>query len=302
MCMTYNILTLDGGGVKGIFSLQLLIRLITEYPNLLEDTDLIAGASTGAIIALALANGSTPSNVLEFYEKNLPKVFKDSYWDNVVDLGTLLGADFDYTNLKSVLKSHFGTSTLADLQKKILVPAIDLDNESTELRTWKPKFYNSFQEDDLSETIVDVAVRSAVAPTYFPIYQGFTDGGLAANCPAMSAIAQALDTKTASQELSNIRVISIGVGYSPTFISGKKLDWGTSQWAKLLMPVVLDSMMFTTDYQCKKLLGDNYLRIDSAYGKKVGLVDLSQVEYLKDTANKVELSAANTWVINNWKK
>jgi patatin-like phospholipase/acyl hydrolase len=302
MSNTYNILSLDGGGVKGIFTIQLLAKLVEQCPNLLDDVDLISGASTGAILALALAFGTEPIKVLEFYKASLPRVFKDSYWDNIVDLGNLIGAQYDYANLKSVLKGHFGYTTLGDLQKKVLIPTLDLDNESPEFRTWKPKFYNSFQAEDLSQLVVDVAIKSAAAPSYFPTYKGFVDGGLAANSPSISAVSQALDSSTGGQELSNIRVISLGTGYSPTYISGKKLDWGTSQWAKFLIPIFLDSMMFSTNYQCQKLLGNSYHRLDATYDKNIALDDIEQIDYLEETASAVDLTETLLWISEKWKK
>jgi patatin-like phospholipase/acyl hydrolase len=299
---TFNILVLDGGGVRGLFTAQVLSRLHAEFPELVNQIDLVCGVSTGSIIALAIASGITPEDIASFYKKSLPKVFKDSYWDDVVDLGNLIGADYDYNNLKKALKENLGTKTLGELIKKVVIPTFDLDNEASgELRTWKPKFYNSYQDSDLGELVVDIAVRSAAAPSYFPVYQGFIDGGLVTNTPCMPAIAQALDVNTANQKLENIRLLSLGTGYCPTFISGKKLDWGVSQWAKFLVPIFTDAMMFSTNYQCEKLLGSNYHRLDAILSKKVNLDDFTKLDYLVDEANSLDLVPTKEWLVNNWK-
>jgi patatin-like phospholipase/acyl hydrolase len=299
---TFNILVLDGGGVRGLFTAQILSRLHTEFPELINQIDLICGVSTGSIIGLAIASGMSPKDIASFYKKCLPKIFKDSYWDDVVDLGNMIGADYDYNNLKKALKENLGTKTLGELNKKVLVLTFDLDNEAPEgLRTWKPKFYNNYQDSDLGELVIDTAVRSAAAPSYFPVYQGFIDGGLVTNTPCMAAIAQALDINTANQKLENIRLLSLGTGYSPTFISGKKLDWGVSQWAGFLVPIFIDAMMFSTKYQCEKLLGNHYHRLDAILSKKVDIDDLTKLDYLIEEANSLDLASTKEWLVNSCK-
>jgi patatin-like phospholipase/acyl hydrolase len=297
--MTYNILALDGGGVRGLFTAQVIKNIFSCFPEFISNVDLIAGTSTGGILALALATETDPTSLSDFYLQNLPKVFEDSYWDDVKDLGNLLGADYDYANLKKVLKKHFGDKKLDDLNKKVLIPTFDLDNEAEGLRTWKPKYFNNFQEDDLQELIVDVAIRTAAAPSFFPVYQGFADGGISANSPGMSAVAQALNEGI---NLPDINLLAIGTGYCPTFISGKKLDWGVSQWAKFLVPIFVDSMMFSTRYQCKKFLGDRYHRVDTALSKKIELDDTDNLNYLVESANGITLEATKDWLEKVWKK
>lgn len=298
--MTYNILVIDGGGVKGLYSAKVISRCFEQYPELLTNIDALAGASTGAIIAAGLAAGVAPAKIVELYKLNLQKIFKDSYWDDIKDLGKLIGADYDYTNLKTVLKKYFGSKTLGELGKKILIPTFDLDNEG-EPRTWKPKFFNNYQDSDLSELVVDVLVRAAVAPTYFPTYQGFIDGGLASNSPSICAIAQALDSATGNQCLSDINLLSIGPGFSPTYVSGKKLDWGVSQWAPLLIDMFFDSMKFTTEYQCQRLLGERYHRIDSVFKEKISLDDVGNLDKLIDYADQADLTETIKWLEKYWK-
>jgi len=299
--VTYRILAIDGGGVKGIFSAQILNRLFKSHPELINNIDLITGTSTGAIIAASLAAGYTPEQTVAFYKNNLPKVFKDSYWDDVKDLGKLIGADYDYANLKKVLKNNFSDATLGSLKKKILIPSLDLDCGEGASRSWKPKFFNNFQDSDLNELIVDVLIRSAAAPTYFPTYQGYADGGLVTNNPSVPAISQALDVDTGKQSLSDIVLLSIGPGFHGTFISGNKLDWGVSQWATLLTPIFVDSMKFESEYICKRLLNDRYKRIDPYVPEKIALDDVSKLDRLVELADDIDLTDSLKWLNNHWK-
>lgn len=295
--MSFNILCIDGGGVKGLYSSQ-IIRRCQEIQPFLETTDLYSGASTGAIIALGLAAGMPVESVVKLYQDNLKTIFKDSYFDDIRDLGNLIGADYNCTNLKEILVKYFSDRTLGELKTKVLIPTFDLDNNK-EPRTWKPKFFNNYQEADLNEKVVDVLLRTTAAPTYFPTYQGFADGGLAANSTGVCAIAQVMNI--ANVELEDINLLSIGPGYFPTYLSGKELDWGISQWAPLLVDAFFDNMKFVTEYQCQSLLKDRFYRIDDYFPKKVALDDISKLDDLLEYADKSDISEAVKWIEKYWK-
>lgn len=297
--MNYQILTLDGGGVKGVYTTKIIIRIIEHFPDLIKNIKFISGTSAGSIIALAIAFGMEPVDIFEFYKTSLPKVFKDSYWDNIKDLGKLLGADYDYTNLKRLLKNRFGDAKLGDLSKDVLIPTIDLDNGAKINRTWKPKFFNNLQDKD--EFLYDVAIRSAAAPTYFPVYQGYVDGGLAANNPSICALASVIDSRRLNQKLENISLLSIGAGYTPKFISGGRLDWGIKQWADSLMDLTIDSTEFISTYQCKQFLQDRFLRVNSIIKQNIMLDDVSKCSLLEKYADDFDLEPVIEWLEKNWK-
>src|SRR5262249_35502131 len=147
----YHILSIDGGGIRGLLSAILLERLEAAVPGFLAKVDLFAGTSTGAILALGLACGVTPTQARGLYEERGPEVFADSVLDNVRDLGNALGAQYSNGNLKKVLGDYFGARTLADIPHKVLISAFDLDNgpaNPAPLRTWKPKFFHNFPGPD----------------------------------------------------------------------------------------------------------------------------------------------------------
>jgi len=146
-----------------------------------------------------------------------------------------------------------------------------------------------------------VLLRSAVAPTYFPTYQGYADGGLSANAPIMCAVAQALDENTGKQNLENISLLSIGVGFTPTYISGKKLDWGLTQWAPNLVSIFTDSMKFVNEYQASKILKERFHRIDPFLDQPYKIDDASKAVTMIEIANKVSLDKTQEWVEKWWK-
>jgi patatin-like phospholipase/acyl hydrolase len=299
--MPYHILSLDGGGVRGVLTATLLARLEQARPGFLADVDLFAGTSTGGILALGLAAGRTPEECCQLYEAAGAKVFEDSLLDNIRDLGQLLGAQYSNRNLKRGLIDQFHDMTLGDLPKRVLISSFDLDNEGSP-RTWKPKFFHNYPgaSSDADQKIVDVAIRTGSAPTYFPIYQGYIDGGIAANNPSLCAVAQAVNPVSGQQQLDDIVLLSVGTGLLPTYIAEQDADWGLAQWARYLLGLVMDGNNGVPDYQCQQLLGARYYRLNPILPRAIKLDNLAEVPFLKDLAHGTDLTAAIEWLHKNF--
>ena len=211
--MTYRILSLDGGGIRGYFTCGVLERLLAKRPGLLAGIDLIAGTSTGGIIALGLGRGMTPTQLKQLYRTRGAEIFDDGWFPISTDLGGIAGADYDNDGLKRILAETFGKATLGTLGKRVLIPAYDLHDaaaviEGVRTATGKPKFFHNFPGpgSDAGELLVDVALATSAAPTYFPTHKGYIDGGVHANNPAMAALAQAIHAKTGGQQLGDVLV------------------------------------------------------------------------------------------------
>lgn len=195
----YRILSLDGGGIRGLITAILLMRLEKErgLAGWLERADLMAGTSTGGLIALALARGLGLPAIRALYEDKADAIFDDSWLDNVKNLGTILGAQYSTGNLKRELQRLFGKTRLRDLRKRVLVTAFDLDNEDPkpERRRWKPKLFHNFPgaDSDGAMRAWQVGLYTSAAPTYFPTVDGYVDGGVFAINPSMCALAQSQD-------------------------------------------------------------------------------------------------------------
>ena len=190
----------------------------------------------------------------------------------------------------------FRTAKLKDLSKKVLIPSFQLDNQAPQAgqRHWKLKFFHNFPgpDSDGEELVVDVALRTSAAPVYFPSYQVYVDGGVVANDPSMAALAQALDGQTGGQALADVQILSIGTGSNPTYIAGHDLDWGVAQWAKPLVNLMIDGVMGVAEYQCARLLGDRYFRLEPQLPKPVGMDDASAVGDLLLAASSVDIAPA----------
>lgn len=280
---TYRILSFDGGGIRGLVTLAILKRVEEEIPGFVSRADLLAGTSTGGIIALGLAAGKTVDDMIELYQKHGEKIFDDSWLDDLRDLGTLVGADYSQDNLEELLSDDdlFGEMRLKDLKQRVLVPTFDLDNGDgkdavpPQKRTWAPKFFHNFpgKDSDGNAFVVEVALATSAAPTYFPAHNGYIDGGVVANNPSMAALAQTRDPRNdePAPALEDVRLLSIGTGTNLSFIKGRNLDWGLAQWAKPLISLLMDASMGIADYQCRRLLVDNHRRIAPTFPADVNI-------------------------------
>jgi patatin-like phospholipase/acyl hydrolase len=127
----FQILSLDGGGYKGMFSAAILDRLEADLDIRLADQfDLIAGTSAGAIIALGLAAGLTPAELLGFYVDRGPAIFPDR---RARTPGRLVRSKYSPAPLTAALEEVFGDRTLAESRMPLLIPAYDLCNDDVHL-------------------------------------------------------------------------------------------------------------------------------------------------------------------------
>jgi patatin-like phospholipase/acyl hydrolase len=297
----YHILSLDGGGIRGVLTATLLQRLEAAFPGFVSTFDLFAGTSTGGILALALASGLTPQQARDLYVRCGEKVFADTLVDDLRDLGNMIGAEYSTEPLKEILTEQFGDMTLAELPKRVLISSFDLDNDPADgltIRSWKPKFFHNFpgEDSDGDQKVVDVAVRTSAAPTFFPIYQGYIDGGVIANNPAMCALAQALHKKTGGQKLKDVVMLSLGTGHNPRYLPEKNSDWGLAQWAPNLVSLILEGSVGTAEYQCKQILGKACMRINPLLPVPISLDRIDQIPVLENIAKEYSLSEVIPWV------
>jgi hypothetical protein len=309
----YRVLSLDGGGIRGLVTAILLERILDDVPDFLATVDLIAGTSTGGIIALGLANSLSPSELRDLYENKGKDIFDDSFLDNIVDLGKLAGADYSNRKLRRELKKVLDAdTTLGDLEKKVVICTFDLDaeDEDTGERSWKPKLFHNYpgEDSDRDEIAYKVALYTSAAPTYFPSVDGYIDGGVYANNPGMAALAQALDKRGFPPPLSpptlgDVRLLSLGTGVSLTYIPGSRLDWGYAQWAKPLITLMMDGVMGVAHFQCRQILGNHYHRLAPTFpeGTAYPLDDVEKTDELAVFAEQdVDITETVEWIQQQW--
>ncbi|HLE27034.1 MAG TPA: patatin-like phospholipase family protein [Anaerolineales bacterium] len=306
---TFRILSLDGGGIRGIITATMLQRLSADQRlrGWLDSADLIAGTSTGGLLALGLAHGVDLQRIRDLYETKGREIFDDSWLDDLVDLGQVAGAEYDNRKLERELRSIFGETTLAQLQKRVLITAFDLDNESADLkrRTWKPKLFHNFPgpDSDGAALAYKMGLYTSAAPTYFPSVDGYIDGGVFANNPSMCALTQTQDARIRNHPaLSEIVLLSLGTGTPLVYVPGKRLDWGFAQWAQPLISLMLDGVSGIADYQCGKILNERYHRLAPVLPPSVSfpLDAVKRVPDMIQFAEGLDLSATIQWLRKHW--
>ena len=190
--------------------------------------------------------------------------------------GRKYGVEARERGLKMLLGKH---TTLGDLQRHVLIPAFDLDNEGRWAKSQSRTGCGSRNSSTTSRARIPTAIcsygrlaYSSSAPAYFPTAGGFVDGGLYANNPSMCALAQIFDENYAPDpkpRREEVLLLSIGAGQNLTFIEGDR-NWGVFRWAPHFVDLTMDGTVGVADYQCRQmLLKNNYHRVARAFNRKI---------------------------------
>lgn len=270
----FQILSLDGGGIKGIFSAAVLAHLEKDLNiRTIDNFDLIVGTSTGGIIALALGIGIHPHEIVTFYVNNGNKIFPPNRFSSLLQLfQNKYGAE----PLKQSLKECFGDRLLGISEKRLVIPSYNIGEDDVYL--FKTS-HNERLRRDYKVPIWKVAMATSAAPTYFPSFKEvdyirLVDGGVWANNPIMIGIVEAISMLDVP--LNSIKVLSLG---TTDIVKGrpKELDTGgVWQWKKEVIDVILRGQSIGAFTQAQHLLGkDNVHRLDPKVPD--GLFDLDKL-------------------------
>ena len=173
-------------------------------------------------------------------------------------------------------------------------------------RSWKPKIFHNFpgNDSDGGELAYKVGLYTSAAPTYFPTVDGYVDGGVFANNPSMCALTQTQDARIGKLRpaLADVVLLSLGTGTSLVYIPGTRLDWGYAQWAKPLISLLMDGVSGIADYQCQKLLGEQYCRLAPVFppGVSYPLDAVKRVPEMVKFAEGIELTDTAKWLRKYW--
>jgi len=264
----FQILSLDGGGLKGVFTASLLSFIErTLQIKIADHFDLIAGTSTGGIIALALGAGFTPEEILTFYLSEGPKIFPSKGVIKRMLKGTkhLFIRKYSSETLKIVLQDskYFDDKLLGISLKRLIIPSFN--PSSNEVHIYKTAHHERLRSD-YKTPMWQVAMATASAPTYFPVYinDGGTrliDGGIWANNPAMVALAEALGYLKQNQ--SDIAMFSIGTTTPTNRIKFFHYSGGILPWGKKAFEFMMHGQQESASNEAFHILGEErYLRIN----------------------------------------
>lgn len=282
MAQTTRVLSIDGGGIRGILPALILATVERQTgKRIYELFDVIAGASTGGILACGLAKPDpiTASEMASVYIDDGPKIFACS--PARAAMSTVRGSKYEATVLESVLLEKLGNAKLSDCLTDVLIPAYDLESrEAYFFKSWRAQgLFTPVGETpaDADFFLRDVSRATAAAPTYFePIIirsmsdQPFAliDGSITASNPAMCAIAS---VKRLYPDTKRIVLLSLGTG-QPTRPIPYEIakQWGALGWARPALECLMDGMADTVDYQLRESFTDaelTYVRITTRMGE-----------------------------------
>jgi predicted acylesterase/phospholipase RssA len=273
MSERFQVLSLDGGGYRGMFGAAVLARLEDDLGVSVSDHfDLVAGASTGGVIALGLGAGLTPLNMVRFYAEHGPDIFRGRRRRT---LRQLVRAKYPSGPFRQALEEVFGDRLFGSSRLRLVIPAYDVRNDKTCLfRTDHCEHLNR----DWKEKMVDVALAATAAPTFLPAHQltgrRLIDGGVWANNPVVVALVEAVTFL--GIELSDLRILSLGTTFEVKERPPKLDHGGLWQWKGDATDVFLRGQSLGASSTAMNLVGEKrFMRIDPAM--PADLLDLDRI-------------------------
>ena len=261
-----KVLSIDGGGIRGIIPAIILAEIEERTgKRIAEMFDLIAGTSTGGILALGLTKPRedgkpqySAERLIELYETEGGKIFSIPVWHRIHSVGGLAEEKYPSTGIDGVALEYFGDVRLAQAYKEVLITAYEIEKRG-------PWFFKRRKAQDENEGfnpyMREVARATSAAPTYFePIRlkvgslgnRAFIDGGVHSNNPAMCAYVEA---RKIHPEENDFLVVSLGTGEPTREMPYEEVKgWGLALWAQPILNVVFDGVSDTVDYQLRELL------------------------------------------------
>lgn len=264
-----SILSIDGGGIRGIIPATFLIELEKRTGRPVCGLfDLIAGTSTGGILAATLTLPNeygkpkySAEQVRSAYFEHGGAIFHKSLLRSVATLGGLARPAYSPRTLESMLRQYLGNARLHTTLTEILVTAYDMASSTPWFfKTSFAKRHRAPVDDPL---LTQVVRATTAAPTYFPplALEGhcLIDGGVFACNPALCAYAQARNMYPKEKEFL---VVSLGTGLQEHDRPCEKINnWGIVDWAAPISDVMLNASSASVNYQMRALVGsENYVR------------------------------------------
>jgi patatin-like phospholipase/acyl hydrolase len=278
----FKILSIDGGGIKGLFSAEILSGLERQYGNTLSDYfDMICGTSTGGIIALALSIKTPMQKIVDFYKNDGPIIFpyKNTITRFYAESKQLLfNSKYSNSYLKESLNKVLAENKMHNAKNLLCIPAYNLNQGKPTV--FKSPFIidgKNLWKNDENLRMIDVALATSAAPTYFPIHSindiYYADGGVWANNPTLCGIIEALKYFINKEfiidgkkiKYNSIQALSISSVNQPNCWSTKrKKDRSALLWLrgnKLITPF-MDGQSIYTDNLIESLVVSNNTKIE----------------------------------------
>jgi len=314
----YKVLSIDGGGIRGVIPAVLLAELEARTGRPIAETfDLVVGTSTGGILAAGFtvpdADGAAKfsgEDLVALYADRGKEIFSRSFWRGVSSVNGIADEHYGHETLEALLLDYMGDATLTDCLKPVVITAYDIERRA-------PYFFKTSRagaDPDRNHYLRDAARATSAAPTYFEpkvvhglggakTRRALIDGGVFVNNPAMTAYVEA---RTMGQDPEDILVLSIGTGIATRVIPyDDAKDWGALGWVKPVISVMMDGSADAADYQLAEIMpgrdsgdGQRYFRFD--IDLKHALDDLdaahtANIEALRKEAGRILDAQSAEW-------
>ncbi len=321
-----TILSIDGGGIRGlvpaIILKELEQRLSAQNKNepLHRYFDLVAGTSTGGIIAAGLTAprwddeknaplpdtpAMTAEQLVALYQESGADIFQYNKFRNLreafstLDVDKILQEKYDAAVLESLLETHLRKTQLRDALTNVVITAYDIEERETVFMRGGPDINALNDEKNIPHDFYyrDAARATSAAPTYFEPHQAaniasgdthtLVDGGVFANQPTMCAFAQA---RALGWSADKIEVLSLGTGYQTrSFKFDEAKDWGPGNWVNPMkgapiINILMHGQADSINWQMEQILGDRFTRLDAKLFKVNDDMDDASAKNLEQLA------------------
>jgi hypothetical protein len=274
---TFKVLSIDGGGIKGLFSARIIEHLEQKFNcNIADYFDLICGTSTGGLIALGLSLKIPVGLISNLYYKRGKKIFPQRLGLLRSLIQVAFGSKYNNKELRQALEEIFGDKTLSDSNTLLCIPAFSL----TDGRPFIFKYDHAeggLVRDNKTKCI-DIALATSAAPAYLPIItidtydnKQFVDGGIYANNPTLIGVIEALRYFVGkNKEFQKLQVLSISsLEPNPGRRFVAKHNRSVIDWNKDLIATFFEGQAHQTQYFVDTLARYcdspfDYVRIPSA--------------------------------------
>ena len=279
------VLCLDGGGMRGIIPVRVLMELekclkdLGSSKPLVSYFDLVAGTSTGGLIALALTcTDFGLEELYESYKSSGPAIFPQSERTISKVLRTLTAEKYPVSGLETLLKTWLGDTELSQAEVNTLIMTYDVaKGKELVLKSWEDTGFKAFE----------AARATSAAPTYFAPYRKngmvLVDGGVIANNPSLFAYSEA---KQLWNNCSDFTILSIGTAGRVHSMPDEETS-GILNWADNILSLYATAQKRTADSILDTMPDVKYLRIEDQLKEKVSMDDTSD-RALKITASHAE--------------
>ena len=289
---SFRILSLDGGGARGIFLASFLNKLESKHleGRITDYFDLICGTSTGGIISLGLGAGIRISEIEEMYKNDSKNIFQKPIFSKI---RSYFQNKYKNENLKKSLKNIFGNKKLENSKSRLCIPSFD--GHHGEVYVFKTPHHQDYVMDG-KELMTNVALAASAAPSFFkPFYHSdgyvLVDGGVWANNPCMIGVVEALSAFNIKRD--NIKVLSIGCDHPPYTVTQKMARGGKWQWRYIIDGAIRLQNQNAVG-QAGLLVGrSNLLRIDilKEITKTIGSIELDDWKKSLKYSSQASISA-----------